>query len=182
MSVDWVRLELDISRFEPTRFADLMAEVQGAGIRLTTLAELGNTTAQQQSLHALNAECAADILDRGPFFTWSEFRRMRLDGPSFEPHGVVVAFDRDSWVGLAATSDHREHGYVFNELTGAVRGHRGRGIALAMKVRGMDFASRCGVHIARTVHHPRNLAMIALNRRLGYVDATWSHPPTPEAT
>jgi hypothetical protein len=106
VSVDWVRLELDISRFEPTRFADLMAEVQGAGIRLTTLAELGNTTAQQQSLYALNAECAADIPDRGPFFTWSEFRRTRLDVPSFEPHGVVVAFDRDSWVGSRLARKH----------------------------------------------------------------------------
>jgi len=48
-----------------------------------------------------------------------------------------------------------------------------------MKVRGMDFADRCGVTMARTVHHPGNHSMIALNRRLGYVDADWAHPLLP---
>ena len=59
---------------------------------------------------------------------------MRLDVPSFNRHGVVVALDSESCVGLAATSDNRQYGYVFNEMTGVVPGHRGRGIALAIKV------------------------------------------------
>ena len=69
---------------------------------------------------------------------------MRLDVPSFNRHGVVVALDSESCVGLAATSDNRQYGYVFNEMTGVVPGHRGRGIALAIKVTA-DGATRAGV-------------------------------------
>ena len=122
-----MRLELDISQADPSRFASVVESVVDSGVRLTTLAELGNTTAHQKLLYELNATCAADIPDRGPFFTWSEYQRVRLEVPSFDPRGVVVALDHDGWVGLAATSDHRERGFVFSEMTGVLRRHRGRG-------------------------------------------------------
>lgn len=75
---------------------------------------------------------------------------------------------------MSATSDHRELGYVFNEMTGVVRSHRRRSIALAMKVIGIEYASLVGVTTARTVHHPSNTGMISRNRTLGYREATWN--------
>ena len=127
-------------------------------------------------MFALNAECAADIPERGPFHTWEAYRRLRIDVSSFDPAGIVVALDGDRWVGLAGSADHRARGYLFNEITGVVRSHRRRGIALAMKVHHMDYVRSSDVRILRTVHHPANAAIIALNRRLGYTDATWPYP------
>jgi RimJ/RimL family protein N-acetyltransferase len=71
---------------------------------------------------------------------------------------------------MSAASDHRDLGYFFNEMTGVVRSHRGRGIALAMKVLVIERVHTLGVPAIYTVHHAANTAPIALNRKLGYVD------------
>jgi hypothetical protein len=86
---------------------------------------------------------------------------------------VVIALDGDMWCGLSATSDHRSSGFVFNEMTGVKAAYRGRGISIAMKTLGIGFARICDVDRIRTVHHPGSKSAIAMNRRLGYVDATW---------
>ncbi|PIM69152.1 hypothetical protein CTU88_28780 [Streptomyces sp. JV178] len=74
---------------------------------------------------------------------------------------------------MAATSDRRASGFVFNEMTGVRAGHRGRGLSVAMKTFGIGFAGMCGVSLVRTVHHPDNTRAIAMNRTLGFVDADW---------
>ncbi|MEQ1698696.1 MAG: GNAT family N-acetyltransferase [Ilumatobacteraceae bacterium] len=182
MGFEWLRLELDITTFDSAPFEDEVRAVHDGGIALVTLDELGADEANLRRLYALNAECAADIPERGPFHTWEDYRRLRIDVPSFDPAGLVVALDGEQWVGLAGSADHRGRGYLFNEITGVVRSHRRRGIALALKLHGMDYVRRSGVRIVRTVHHPANTAIIALNRQLGYTDATWPYPdPTPAA-
>uniref|UniRef100_A0AAU2JZU4 Uncharacterized protein n=1 Tax=Streptomyces sp. NBC_00049 TaxID=2903617 RepID=A0AAU2JZU4_9ACTN len=77
---------------------------------------------------------------------------------------------------MAATSDHRAAGFVFNEMTGVRAGHRGRGLSIAMKTSGTGFAGLCGVGMVRTVHHRANTTVIAMNRKPGYVDAAWDYP------
>lgn len=51
--------------------------------------------------------------------------------------------------------------------------HRQAGIALAMKVVGVNYARTCGVDAVRTVQHAGNRRATVMNRRLGYVDADW---------
>ncbi|ASU86085.1 hypothetical protein CDO52_06995 [Nocardiopsis gilva YIM 90087] len=94
-----------------------------------------------------------------------------MEVPSYDPRGVVIALDDSVWCGLAATSNHRASGFVFNEMTGVKAPYRGRGISIAMKTFGIGFAGLCGVDKIRTFHHPANTAAIEMNRRLGYVDA-----------
>jgi RimJ/RimL family protein N-acetyltransferase len=78
---------------------------------------------------------------------------------------------------MSAACGHRDEGFFFNEMTGVIRSHRGRGIALAMKVFVIRLVRDLGVPEMRTFHHPDNTAPIALNRRLGYVEI--EVPPTP---
>ncbi|ONK09779.1 GNAT family N-acetyltransferase [Streptomyces sp. MP131-18] len=171
MADHWVRLELDVSTFDAASFAPCVARCRAAGIQLTTLAELGDTPRHRRLLYELNRECSADIPERGAFFTYPEYVERRFEVPSYDPRGVVLALDGDTWCGLAALSDHRTAGFVFSEMTGVRAAYRGRGIALAMKTAGTDFATLCGVDRIRTFHHPANAAAIGMNRRLGYVDA-----------
>lgn len=169
----WVTRELDVNAFDAARFATYVKRCRDASIRLTTMAELGDTARQRRMLYELNKECSADIPDRGEFHTFDEYIERRIEVPSYDPRGVVIALDDDVWCGLSATSDHRSSGCVFNEMTGVKAVYRGRGIALAMKAFGTGFAALCGVDRIRTIHHPGNTAVIAMNRRLGYVDAEW---------
>lgn len=180
MADHWVRLALDVRTFDAARFAKYVARCRDTGIRLTTLAELGDTPAHRRRLYDLNKECSADIPDRGEFYTFDEYVERRIEVPSFDPRGVVIAVDGEegdddggTWCGMAVTSDWRSEGFVFNEMTGVRAAYRGRGISLAMKTFGVDFAHLCGSDTIRTFHHPANTAAIAMNRRLGYVDARW---------
>jgi hypothetical protein len=169
----WVKLELDISTFDPARFAKYLERCRSDGIHLTTMADLGDTARQWRRLYELNKECSADIPDRGEFHTFAQYLERRIEVPSYDPRGVVIALDGDLWCGLAATSDRRSSGYVFNEMTGVKAAYRGRGISLAMKAFGIGFAGLCGVERIRTIHHPANTSAIEMNRRLGYVYAQW---------
>jgi RimJ/RimL family protein N-acetyltransferase len=171
----WVKLELDVDAFNAARFEQYVERCRRASIRLTTLAELGDTPNHRRKLYELNKECSADIPDRGEFHTFEEYLQRRIEVPSYDPRGVVIALDDEAWIGMAATSDHRSSGYVVNEMTGVKAAYRGRGISIAMKTFGIGFARSCGVSKIRTIHHPANTSAIEMNRRLGYVDAEWSH-------
>ncbi|MER5757412.1 GNAT family N-acetyltransferase [Streptomyces sp. NPDC002088] len=169
----WVKLELDASTFDAARFERYLERCRSAGIRLTTLADLGDTPPHRRALYELNKECSADIPGRGEFYTFDEYLKRRIEVPSYDPRGVVVALDGDTWCGLAATSDWRTAGFVFNEMTGVRTPYRSQGLSVAMKTYGIEFARLCGVDKIRTVHHPENMTAIEMNRRLGYVDAEW---------
>lgn len=177
MDVDWVRLELDLTSYEPPQ---PNPELLRSGVRLATLTELGDSDEARYRLFELNRECSADIPGRGPFNSWEEYRRLRLEVPSFDPHNISLAVDGDDWVGMAGFSVHPKpksgDGYLFSEMTGVVRGWRRKGLATALKVHNLDLALLTGLHTIRTVHQPGNTAIITLNRGLGYVDASWDYP------
>lgn len=173
MTGGWVKLELDVRAFDAALFAPVVERCRASGLRFSTLAALGDSTEHRRALYDLNKECSADIPGRGSFHTFEEYLRERIETPSFDAAGVVLALDGSAWIGMAATSDWRQRGYVFNEMTGVLTSYRGAGVALAMKVLGVDFARSCGVGTIRTVHRAGNQRAIAMNRRLGYVDTDW---------
>jgi hypothetical protein len=177
MTVDWVKLELDLASFDPAPYEEFLEATLRSGITISTLAELGNIAKNQHRLYELNAECSGDIPGRGPFYSWPEYRRQRIDVESFDPRCVLIARRDGEWVGMASISAHPAKGFLFTEMTGVVRSERRRGLALTLKVRNMEFGAVHGLTDLRTVHHPDNVGIIALNRRLGYVDATWPYPP-----
>jgi Acetyltransferase (GNAT) family len=176
LSIPWVKLELDVRDFDSLRFVPRVHRCAQDGIRFETLSELGDTVRNHAALYELNRECAADIPDRGEFLSFDEYIADRIDVSTYNPDGILIALAEDRWIGMSAISDCREKGYVFNHMTGVRRSHRRKGIALVMKVINVDFVRSCGVDFARTVHQPRNAPMIALNRVLGYVDASWDFP------
>ncbi|MEV6162450.1 GNAT family N-acetyltransferase [Streptomyces sp. NPDC052052] len=169
MTRHWVTLELDVDTFDADRFQPYVTRCHDEGIRLTTLAELGDTPEHRCALYELNKECSADIPERGAFYSFDEYTELRLEVPSYDPRGVVIAQDGEAWIGMAATSAHGD--IAFNEMTGVRAGYRGRGLALAMKTFGMEFVRTCGARRVRTVHHPAHTSAIAMNRTLGFVDA-----------
>lgn len=177
MAVDgWVRLELDVPGFRAEDFEAVVQRCRDAGFVITTLAALGDSPHNRRAPYELNRLCSADISARGPFYTFDEDVQERVDVPSFDPAGLVVALRERAWVGMSATSDHRGAGYMFNEMTGVIAEHRRTGLAVAMKVAGVAWARSCEVETIRSVHHAGNDRVIAMNRRLGYRDADWGAP------
>jgi GNAT superfamily N-acetyltransferase len=166
--VDWVRLQLDVATFDEAPFAAYAEAAARAGLEVTTLAEAGDTTANRRAVFELNRTCSGDIPGRAAFYTFEEYVAERFDSPSYDPAGMVVAVDDGAWVGMAATSLH--DGYAFSDMTGVLRSHRGRGLSLVMKLLAIRFVREQGLRWLRTFQHPDNAPVIAMNRRLGFVD------------
>lgn len=160
MATEWVRLMLDLDSFDDTGFRSDLA--------FATLAELGDTAEHRRKLYELNKTCAADIPERGEFYSFEEYLAVRIEVPGYDAAGVIVALDGTEWVGFSMTSI--QPGFAFSEMTGVLAQYRGRGISLALKVRAIDFARRSGRRWLRAFHHPANAAAIGMNRRLGFFD------------
>ncbi|MDQ3628900.1 MAG: GNAT family N-acetyltransferase [Actinomycetota bacterium] len=169
-AVAWVRLRLDVDACDDTPFVPHLERSRRAGVGFTTMAELGDTPADRRALYELNKTCSADIPGRGEFYTFDQYAAERIESPIYDPRGVVVAVHDGTWVGMATTSLRWAEGYAFSEMTGVLASHRGRGLSLAVKLLAIDFVRSVEMRWLRTLHHPRNSAAIAMNRRLGFVD------------
>ena len=149
MPRDWVRLTLTVDDFDELAFVDVVDRCRRAGVVFTTMAEVGDHATNRRRLFELNRTCSADIPDRGDFYTCEEYRAQRIER-DYEPRTTVIAIEGETWVGMSAASDHRDEGFFFNEMTGVIRSHRGRGIALAMKVLVIDVVRDLGIREIRT--------------------------------
>lgn len=170
MAVVWVRLQLDLDKFDDARFVGHLRRCQQSGIKFTTMANLGDTAECRRALYELNKTCSADIPERGEFYTFEEYLAERIETRYYEPRGVVLAVSNGAWVGMATTSLRKDEGFAFSEMTGVLATHRGQGISLAMKLLSIRFARSSGYHCLRTFHHPQNAKAIGMNRRLGFFD------------
>ena len=101
-----VRLCLDIQSFDASLWQHYVRDNERAGIRFQSLSELGDTATQRKLLYELNKTCSADILGRGPFYTYEEYRDVRLGVDTFTPAGIILAVDGDTWVGMSTASYH----------------------------------------------------------------------------
>lgn len=167
---DWVRLQLDIDGFDDHGFESYLSRARASGVDFATMAELGDTPDHRRALYDLNKTCSEDIPDRGKFYTFEEYVAQRIDVPTFNLSGVVLALHCNKWIGMSATSLHADKGLAFSEMTGVLAPYRGQGLSLAMKLLAIRFVRSSGYRWLTTFHHPRNASAIAMNRRLGFVD------------
>jgi RimJ/RimL family protein N-acetyltransferase len=68
----------------------------------------------------------------------------------------------------------KENGVAYTNFTGVARTERGKGIALALKLRALRALKARDVKLFGTTNDEQNAAMRGINRKLGYVP----EPPT----
>jgi GNAT superfamily N-acetyltransferase len=160
---------LDLENFDESAFRDLEEPVKEAGIRIYSLADLGNTVENRRKLHAVNYAAAIDIPGtNGNWIPFDEFEQAVSGAEWFRPDGQLVALDGDEWVGLCAVQLVPKTQGAYNLITGVLRSHRGRKIALALKLAAIRYARSRGARYMRTNNDSLNAAILAVNRRLGY--------------
>ena len=170
VEIAWVKLELTSGPSAPSPSCPRYLE----GIRVLTLPELGDSERNRRAIYQLNRECAADIPERGEFFSWAEYQQVRFNVPRYRPDGQVLAVAGDELLGLCQVSQRPGAEWAFVEMTGVRRGWRARGIATALKLAAIHATRGWGATHLRTVHHPDNQSIIALNRRLGFQEANFN--------
>ncbi len=172
MGASQVKLKLDLTKYDETKFVDQIAGVERHNITFSTMLELGDHEDNRQRLYELNKICSSDVPGRGEFYTYKEYCRSRY-GSSYDPAHAIIAGHASDWIGLAVNSNWSHKGFLFSEMTGVLREHRGKNIGLVMKIHGIRAAIRTGAKVIYTVTTSDNVGAIGMNRRLGFVFTDW---------
>jgi GNAT superfamily N-acetyltransferase len=167
-------VRLDVAAARTDGLEELETRLAREGIEIVTLAEIGLENERfLRALHVMNEEALADIPRSEEFQprSYEDWLHHSLLWPGNSPEWCWVAIRRDEeglpWpVGICRL--RRQGNAGFHGLTATGRGYRGRGIALAMKLRAIRWAQENGIVSLHTGNDEENLPIRAINRRLGY--------------
>lgn len=164
---------LTLDTFDPADWAAQMEVPEG--VRAVTLAALMEAVGQDAAMRAMHAafcEVRLDVPRTGEatLVPLDEFSKRCLTDPTFAPDLVMLAVTDAGEVAALSelwTSDTDE-GRLNIGLTGTRRAWRRKGLALALKLRGMVLARERGIREIWTGNASTNAPMLALNERLGF--------------
>ena len=167
---DW-ESRLDVSACNLGHFADIDARIHSQGIAIKTLAELADDPRRDRKLYELDIEVAEDVPSPEPFTAWSYefFEQHVLRSPRLLPDAYFVALHADEYVGLSVLWSNPDSRNLSTGLTGVKRSYRRKGIALALKLRAVQFAQAYGAPVINTWNESNNRPMLSINEQLGYV-------------
>ena len=91
-------------------------------------------------------------------------------GLNFSGHSGRVGLDKGEYVRMTEFLSNQADPDLFDiGVTGVLRSHRRRGIATALKLRGIEVAQKRGIRELRTWNASSNEGILAVNRRLGFL-------------
>jgi mycothiol synthase len=169
---DW-ESRLMVKGFDFERFATADDRVAKQGIRIVTLAEeMERDPGALQKAFELNEDCRMDIpsVDPPTPHTFDEFRRDDIDAPNALPDAFYLAIDKDGrYLGVSNMFRSLDDpSFIWQGITGVRREARGKGIAIALKLRTVRYAIEQGVEHIKTWNDVRNRPMLSINEAMGF--------------
>jgi mycothiol synthase len=162
---------LDLTGFDPARFAGAEGKAEAAGLRLLNSAELADDPERDRKLWDFDALVGADMPMPEPYTVppFDVFQRKYLRHPHFYPEGFLVAVAPDGlYAGLSMLQHSNAPGRLMTGFTGVRREWRGKGVATGLKVTVLSRAKAAGYREVRTGNDSTNDGMLGINRRLGF--------------
>lgn len=163
---------LDPAAIDLERFADIVAAVVRSGIRIDPLSEISQTEPdwvdRVAELYATIEEDVPTAVPTAPPVR-EVFIAEAIESSLAIPEAFFIARDGERWVGLTEIRKSQLQDHYHQELTGVLRAYRRRGIAVALKVRGLLWARSAGAVELKTWNDGRNRGMLAVNGLLGFV-------------
>jgi GNAT superfamily N-acetyltransferase len=171
---------LDLATLDLRRFADRVPSVEGQGIQIRSLAELGSDNPEvRRTMYEMWLAVRYDVpVPPDEVRTEVSFEQFweQTDRPNLLPSAYFLAFDGDEMVGTSALWRAPQLDTLRTGLTAVKRAHRRRGIAFALKVRGLEYAIAQGYKRVQTDNESNNRGMLAINVELGFVMyPAWVH-------
>jgi len=169
---DW-ESRLFVSGFDFARFGTADERVAKQGIRIATLAdEIERDGAALQKAYELNEDCRMDIpsVDPPTRHTFDEFRKDDVDAPNALIDAFYIAIDKDGrYLGVSNMFRSLDDPtFLWQGITGVRREARGKGIAMALKLRTVQYAIDKGVEHIKTWNDVHNKAMLSINEAMGF--------------
>jgi GNAT superfamily N-acetyltransferase len=170
----------DGKRFATRRgFREIRAEVQAVIDPRVVEVDVGLADvisvreARPEDVHAVDDAATADMpaSEQPASFTFDEWLGHVWNYPMFSRDGSFAAVADGRIVAVALLNADLAGRRAVNTFTGTLREYRGRGLALATKVASLRWAAKNGITQVVTSNDESNTAMLAINRRLGYLPA-----------
>lgn len=162
---------LDLDAFDETPFVATFERIGTAGYTLSTLAvERTLVPDAERRLYDLYDQIMVDVPFPGgayPKTTYEQWRTWAIESPTSNPAGMFIAKRGDEWVGLTFV-EMPPGGSPYTSSTGVLRAHRGRGLAMALKLQSLRFLRDCGCTEVRAHNDTANPPILRLNKTLGY--------------
>lgn len=170
-----IAMSLDLAKFDDRPYEPIIQQLQEAGFRFTSMADLGNTAAAQRKLFELNDATSLDIPDQNgehPWASFEDFQHKVCRSDWYIPAGqkVVINNTNGQWAAMSAITRFAGVDYAYNLHTGVARAYRGRKLGQAVKVTALRFARQeLGVSTVRTHHNVKNAPILTIDYKFGYV-------------
>ena len=134
---------LDFSSSKATQYAGVLNDIESSGVRFTSFAEYPQDDAWLQRFFNFWWELAKDA----PGMDGKEqpdFNVLKKQFENIDREGFVLAVDGDRWIAMSIIIKESDEIY-YNSLTGVHRDYRGKGLALAVKIKALEYAKakRC---------------------------------------
>lgn len=161
--------DLDVAAVDLSAFGDPETRLRAEGVVIHTLAEITSDPDYLDKLYALYGDTNRDIPEVGHSDTFSraEFEA-HLNRDDALPEAYHVAAGGDLYIGYSELFRGRQADTLKQEATAVRRSYRRRGVALALKLRGLAYAQTHGYTRVNTGMASNNAAMVALNTQLGF--------------
>lgn len=163
---------LDVASFDPAPFAGALERALQAGVTFASMAELRERDPDhRQKLYELDIEAGLDEPHPEPITPVSResYDGWVFDAPNYLPEGNFVALDGERYVGMSTLrTSLADPSELYVGFTGVRREHRGKGIAMALKLLAIEFARARGVQTIKTWNASNNRPMLRINEALGF--------------
>ena len=163
---------LDVAAVDVEKFREYPEKALRQGIEFTNLAaERQDDQNSLRRLYELVQLVSADMPSPAPFtpISYEQWEAFELKNPNLLPEGYMIAKDGEKYVGLSTVwRIEKEPRGLVQGNTGVRREYRGRGIAVALKLRVIDFARKNGYEKLKTWNASNNAPMLAVNTKLGF--------------
>lgn len=163
---------LDLTTFDPQRFAAQTEAIAARGIVLKPLSTLLDSDPDHmEKLIALHRQLQEDephVVESAPLSA-ETFRNYYMSSESYHPEGWFIALDGDQYVGWSAVfPDLTVPDRMRNGITVIDRAYRRIGLATAMKAHALAYAKALGKRRVITGNGTTN-PMLTLNQTIGFV-------------
>ncbi|MGH2378364.1 MAG: GNAT family N-acetyltransferase [Candidatus Limnocylindria bacterium] len=167
---------VDVAAFDESRFEDPDTIAARAGVRLVTWAEVateraGGLDSLERESYEFGNAMAADIPrpEPIPMPPYEAIRDMFFGANSLIDGEATILALHDGRIVAETITEQRTPGIAYTDFTGTAREWRGKGLALALKLRALRALKAQGAKLFGTTNDEQNAAMRGVNAKLGYI-------------
>jgi mycothiol synthase len=171
-SEEWrrVNMMLDLEKFDAAPFEGLIEKLEVQGFAFKTIDQLRDDPERNQKLCDLGNAVSNDVPLGMPStgLSLEQFQKSILEVSWAREEAFVVAIFDGQYVGLNNLGVD-SNGHSFVDVTGVLPAFRGRGLAQALKLIGIEWALNQNIKKMFTANDLVNAPMLAVNEKFGFV-------------